>query len=80
MEKLFLWYGTLDKMKAVDSKNLTQLESMASVLIAQNMVLYWVYMITEQETVWPEELEQMGLRERQLPSSISEAKIQVVIR
>lgn len=80
MQKLFLWYGTLDKMKAVDSKNLTQLESVASVLIAQNMVLYWVYMITEQETVWPEELEQMGLRESQLPSSISEAKIQVVIR
>lgn len=51
MQKLFLWYGTLDKMKAVDSKNLTQLESVASVLIAQNMVLYWVYMITEQETV-----------------------------
>lgn len=80
MEKLLLCYETLDKMKAVNIKNLAQLESMASVLTAQNTVLYWVYTTTEQEIVWPEELEQLGLRERQLPSSISEAKIQVVIR
>lgn len=39
------------EMKAVDSKNLTQLESMASVLPAQNMVLFWVYTSMVQEAV-----------------------------
>lgn len=39
------------EMKAVDSKNLTQLESMASVLPAQNMVLFWVYTSMAQEAV-----------------------------
>lgn len=36
-------------MKAVDSKNLTQLESMASVLPAQNMVSFGVYTSMAQE-------------------------------
>ena len=38
------------EMKAVDSKNLTQFESMASELPAQNMVLFWVYTSMVQET------------------------------
>lgn len=55
------------EMKAVDNKNLTQLESTASVLPAQKGVLFWVYMSMCKSQPLSEGTGTDGLREKQLP-------------